>query len=233
LNGLKTDIDPNRDLTIQEKYNLLNVFSAKKVDKDDLEKRMGLPRGDDYFVLGMVTRIVEQKGFEILLPTLEEVLQNPKIQFVILGTGESRFIDGLRQLKEHYPDQVALNIGYDATEPGYIYAGADVFLMPSRYEPCGTGQMIAMRYGTLPVVRQTGGLRDTVEPYNQYTGEGTGFGFCNYDARELLDTVLTAAALYRDDRETWNTLSGHAMEQNFSWKASALRYRELYRGLFA
>jgi len=207
----------------------MNVFSAKKTDKADLQKRMGLKQGNDYFILGMVTRIVEQKGFEILLPSLEDIIRNPMIQFVILGTGEERFIENLNQLKERYPDQVSLNIGYDATEPGYIYAGADAFLMPSRYEPCGTGQMIAMRYGTIPIVRQTGGLNDTVEHFDQITKRGNGFKFYNYDSRDLSFQINLAFHVFKDAPDDWKQLVINAMNTRFWPQDTAKAYVELYR----
>jgi len=229
LNGLSEETGPNKDLTIHEKYNLMNVFGAKKINKQELQKRMNLNVGDEYFVLGMVTRIVEQKGFDILLPALEEVLHNDKIQFVILGAGDGKYVSWLEQIKLKHPKQVALNIGYNATEPGYIYAGVDVFLMPSRYEPCGTGQMIALKYGTIPIVRQTGGLNDTIEHFDSITKRGNGFKFYNYDFRDLIFQITQAYSLYDKSKPDWNQLIINAMNSRFWLKDSAKSYIELYR----
>ncbi len=229
LNGLNEETGPNKDLTIHEKYNLMNVFSAKKINKQELQKRMNLNVGDEYFVLGMVTRIVEQKGFDILLPALDEVMNNDKIQFVILGAGDGNYVSWLEQIQKKHPGQVALNIGYDATEPGYIYAGADAFLMPSRYEPCGTGQMIALKYGTIPIVRQTGGLNDTIEHFDSITKRGNGFKFYNYDFRDLIFQITQAQKLFEKSKPDWNQLIINAMNSRFWLKDSAKSYIELYR----
>ncbi|MBN2504986.1 MAG: glycogen/starch synthase [Bacilli bacterium] len=231
INGLSDDIGPNRDLTIKEKYNLMNVFGAKPKNKSDLQKRMSLSEGNDYFVIGMVTRIVEQKGFDILLPALEQVLANEKIQFVILGAGDERYVRWLESIKQRHPTQVALNIGYDATEPSYIYAGADAFLMPSRYEPCGTSQMIALKYGTIPIVRQTGGLNDTVDAFDGITKRGNGFKFFNYDYRDLVFQIENAFKIFTDAKEDWRQMIINAMNSRFWQKDSANAYIDLYRSM--
>jgi starch synthase len=229
LNGLSDEIGPNRDLTIARKYNLMNVFSAKKENKADLQRRMGLTVGPDHFLMGMVSRIVEQKGFDILIPALEEALSDPTVQFVLLGTGDAPIVQRLQGLKERHPAQVSLNIGYDATEPSYIYAGADTFLMPSRYEPCGTSQMIAFRYGTIPIVRQTGGLNDTVESFDLITNRGNGFKFYNYDPRDLVFQIQHAKTLFRNEKKAWEQLIINAMNTHFWEKDCALSYISLYR----
>ncbi|MDD5292966.1 MAG: glycogen/starch synthase [Candidatus Izemoplasmatales bacterium] len=229
LNGLSDDISPLKDLLIHVKYNLMNVFSAKRANKADLQRRMELTTDDNHFILGMVTRIAEQKGFDILLPALEEVLQDPNIQFVLLGQGEARYVDRLTDLARRYPQQVKLNLGYYATEPNYIYAGADALLMPSRYEPCGTSQMIALRYGTIPIVRQTGGLNDTIEPFDSITKRGNGFKFYNYDARDLIFQIRQACRIFREDKEDWQQAIINAMNTRFWLKDSAKKYQELYQ----
>ncbi|MDD3958373.1 MAG: glycosyltransferase, partial [Candidatus Izemoplasmatales bacterium] len=173
--------------------------------------------------------IAEQKGFDILLPALEEVLQDPNIQFVLLGQGEARYVDRLTDLARRYPQQVKLNLGYYATEPNYIYAGADALLMPSRYEPCGTSQMIALRYGTIPIVRQTGGLNDTIEPFDSITKRGNGFKFYNYDARDLIFQIRQACRIFREDKEDWQQAIINAMNTRFWLKDSAKKYQELYQ----
>lgn len=229
LNGLEDDIGPDLDLEIETRYNLVNVFDAKPKNKEDLQTRMNLEVGEDYFVLGMVTRIVEQKGFDILIPALYDALNNPRFEFVILGTGDEHYMSMLKELKDRFPTRVAINLSYDATMPNYIYAGADAFLMPSRYEPCGTGQMIALKYGTIPIVRQTGGLNDTVDNYDLSSKRGNGFKFFNYDFRDLLFQITNAYQLFANAKEDWRQLIINAMNSEFSLEDTAKEYIELYR----
>ena len=229
LNGLSEEINPRDDLEIATKYNLVNVFTAKKVNKLDMQKKLGVSLGQDYFVVGMVSRIVEQKGFEIIIPALHQFLENPQIEFVILGTGDEIYLKQLENLKNRFPDRVSLNLEYDATKPQYIYAGADAFLMPSRYEPCGIGQMIALRYGTIPIVRQTGGLNDTVDNFDTSSKRGNGFKFFNYDARDLLFQMNNAFNVYKNNPDDWRQLIINAMNSRFSLQDSAKRYLELYQ----
>ncbi len=231
LNGLDDDIAPATDLEISKQYDIDTVDKAKTINKLDLQEKVGLEKNADLFVLGMVTRIVEQKGFDILLPALIEVLKNDRMQFVILGTGNEKYIEGLHYLKSLYPDRVSLNLEYDATKPNYIYAGADVFLMPSRYEPCGIGQMIALRYGTIPIVRQTGGLNDTVENYEPTSKGGNGFKFYNYDFRDLIFQINNAYQLFANNKEDWRQLIINAMASRFSLKDMTKEYIELYEML--
>lgn len=232
LNGLAGESSPVNDLTIKQKYQVSNVEKYKPLNKEDLQKRMNLLVGKDYFVMGMVTRIVEQKGFDILFFAVEQALWlNPDIQFVLLGTGEQRYIDGLIQMEKKFPGRVKMNIGYDATEPAYIYAGADVFLMPSRFEPCGTSQMIALKYGTIPIVRQTGGLNDTIEGFDVATKKGNGFKFYNYDSRDFGFQIMNAYHLFKTDSSDWNQLIRNAMVCHFSFETCAKAYIELYRSM--
>ena len=233
LNGLDEDITPETDLEIEEKYNLVNVFDAKKTNKANLQNRMKINVGDDCFIIGMVTRIVEQKGFDILIPSLYEVLNNPKIEFVILGTGDETYMNKLKELKKEFPNQVSINLGYDATKPNYIYAGSDAFIMPSRYEPCGIGQMIALRYGTIPIVRQTGGLNDTVENYDVSSKRGNGFKFFNYDSRDLIFQINNAYNLFANSKIDWQQIIINAMRSRFSLETSAKQYVELYKTISA
>ena len=229
LNGLEDDISPNLDLEIEMRYNLVNVFEAKPVNKKDLQRRLNLEVGDDYFILGMVTRIVEQKGFGILIPALYEVLQNEQIEFVILGTGDEDYKRQLQELKERFPNRVSLNLEFDATKPSFIYAGADVFLMPSRYEPCGIGQMIALKYGTIPIVRQTGGLNDTIDSYDLSSKRGNGFKFFNYDPRDFIFQINNAYQIFSNANDDWKQLIINAMNSRFAMEDTAKEYIELYR----
>lgn len=228
LNGISDDIGPKDDLEIAQKYDLVNVFSAKKTNKLDLQKRMGIQVDSKAFVIGMVTRIVELKGFDIILPALYNVLENPQIQFVILGTGNEKYLQMLRDLKERFPNQVSVNLTYDATNPNYIYAGVDLFLMPSRIEPCGLGQMIALRYGSIPLVRQTGGLNDTVDHYDMSSKRGTGFKFYNFDVRDLIFQIHYAYDIYLNHPNDWRQLIINAMNARFTIKDSAIKYSALY-----
>ncbi|MDY0024108.1 MAG: glycogen/starch synthase [Candidatus Izemoplasmatales bacterium] len=231
LNGISEDINPEDDLEIAMKYNLVNVFSAKNINKVDMQKKLKINVGKEYFVLGMVTRIVEQKGFDIIIPALHQILENPQIEFVILGTGDSHYLEQLNNLKLRFPDRVSLNLTYDATNPQYIYAGADVFLMPSRYEPCGIGQMIALKYGTIPIVRQTGGLNDTIDNFDSSSKRGNGFKFFNYDTRDLLFQLNNAYNLFENQPDDWRQIIINAMNSKYSLSDSAKKYLELYQML--
>ncbi|MDT8336724.1 MAG: glycogen/starch synthase [Candidatus Izemoplasmatales bacterium] len=229
LNGLSEDVNPEFDLEIAMKYNLINAFSAKNINKLEMQKKLNLQRGSDFFIIGMVTRIVEQKGFDIIIPALHQILENPNVEFVILGSGDEVYLEKLHTIKNRFPDRVSLNLEYDATKPQYIYAGADVFLMPSRYEPCGIGQMIALKYGTIPIVRQTGGLNDTVDNYDMSSKRGNGFKFFNYDTRDLLFQLKNAYNLYANNKSDWQQLIINAMNSRYSLADSAKKYLELYQ----
>ena len=230
LNGLSDEIDPLTDLSIKVPYSPKNVFQAKPLNKKYLQQTMNLAVGDEYFVMGMVSRIVEQKGFDILIPALEEFMSQPNVEFVLLGTGEERYINALKAIEAKYPNRMKLNIGYDATNPNYIYAGADAFLMPSRFEPCGTSQMIALKYGTIPIVRQTGGLNDTIEQFDSVSKKGNGFKFYNYDSRDLIFQLHNALHLFNNgEKHVKQQLIKNAMASHFSLEVSAKAYVELYK----
>jgi len=231
LNGISSSWNPMNDKLIFENYSL-STIELKEKNKKYLQEQMQLPVGKEYFVMGMVTRIVEQKGFDILLPALHEVLsKNDKIQFVLLGTGNKKYVYELKILESQYPTQVRLNIGYDAFIPNHIYAGSDIFLMPSRFEPCGLGQMIAMKYGTLPLVRKIGGLNDTVSNYDPLTKKGNGFVFNNYDHKELVNTIQKAYETFLNQMDSFEKLIERAMKEDFSIKKSALKYVDLYKAI--
>lgn len=229
LNGLAIETNPKNDLSIKKSYDINTVHESKKINKLFLQNAMNLRTGDQIFVMGMVTRIVEQKGFDILIAALEEFMSHPNVEFVLLGTGEERYIKALQAIENRYPDRMRLNIGYDATNPNFIYAGADVFLMPSRFEPCGTGQMIALKYGTIPIVRQTGGLNDTIEQFDPITKKGNGFKFYNYDSRDLTFQLHNALHQFVATDQNWQNLVKNAMASDYSLESSAKAYIELYR----
>ena len=177
----------------------------------------------------MVTRMVEQKGFDLILKVFEELIRED-IQFVLLGDGEAKYTSFFRRMAEKYPTKVSVNIGFHSYNSQMIYAGSDIFLMPSRFEPCGISQMIALKYGTIPVVRETGGLKDTIIPYNEFIQYGNGFGFAHYNAHDMLFTLKRALGFYRMP-EHWGKLVKSAMEQDLSWKKSTEKYINLYRHL--
>jgi starch synthase len=229
LNGISSKLNPELDKSIHTNYGR-DTLELKIENKRFLQEEMGLDVNDDAFVMGMVTRIVEHKGFDLVVHMLERVLKDhPDIQFVLLGTGDEKYVTEMKKIEERYPKQMKLNIGYDATSPNYIYAGADVFLMPSRFEPCGLGQMIALAYGTLPIVRKTGGLNDTVFNYDPLTKKGNGFVFENYDVEEFVHSVFEAYLTYIKDPESFYILKRRAMKVDHSLKKSTQRYIELYR----
>ena len=230
VNGIDVEKnDPARDTRIAATFSAKDM-SGKAACKAAIQEELGLEVRDDRPLMVMVTRLTRQKGMDLVTYSLERILAGG-IQVAVLGTGDRDYEDALRWFESMYPGQMAARIQFDPALSQRMYAGADLFLMPSLFEPCGLSQMIAMRYGTLPVVRETGGLRDTVRPYNQYTGEGTGFSFTHFNGEEMGDAVFRAARLFWDDRDAWNKLVAQAMDVDFSWKASAQRYLDLYLGL--
>ncbi len=230
VNGIDVEKnDPASDPRIAANFSVADM-SGKAACKAAIQEELGLEVRDDRPLMVMVTRLTRQKGMDLVTYSLERILAGG-VQVAVLGTGDRDYEDALRWFENMYPGQMAARIQFDPALSQRMYAGADLFLMPSLFEPCGLSQMIAMRYGTLPVVRETGGLRDTVQPYNQYTGEGTGFSFAHFNGEEMGDAVFRAARLFWDDREAWNSLVAQAMSVDFSWKASAQRYLDLYLGL--
>ncbi|KGP76854.1 glycogen synthase [Desulfosporosinus sp. Tol-M] len=207
-----------------------NFPHAKETKKKHLQSIMGLPVRGDRAVLGMVSRFVDQKGIDLLLHVLEEVLELD-VQLVILGTGEQRYEEMLRYFIAKYPEKLALKLEFSDKLAHEIYGGADMFLMPSRFEPCGISQMIAMRFGTVPIVRETGGLKDTVMNYNELTGSGNGFSFVNYNAHELLFAVQRAVRIYYANKSVWESIRQNALTSDFSWDRSANAYIEIYESL--
>ena len=227
LNGIDTRAnDPATDKRIAANYSV-DDMAGKAVCKAKLQEELGLEVRDDRPLMVMVTRLTRQKGLDLVMYALDRILSGG-VQVAVLGTGDRDYEDGLRYFQDKYPGTMAARIEFDPALSQRMYAGADMFLMPSLFEPCGLSQIIAMRYGTLPVVRETGGLKDTVIPYNQFTGEGTGFSFSNFNGDEMGDTVFRAARLFWDNRDEWNKLVHQAMDQDFSWTRSADRYLDLY-----
>lgn len=227
LNGIDVaGFDPATDKRIAANYTVEDR-SGKAACKAKLQEELGLEVRDDRPLMVMVTRLTRQKGMDLVMYALDRILSGG-VQVAVLGTGDRDYEDGLRYFQDKYPGTMAARIEFDPALSQRMYAAADMFLMPSKFEPCGLSQIIAMRYGTLPIVRETGGLKDTVIPYNEFTGEGTGFSFSNFNGDEMGDAVFRAARLFWDNRDAWNQLVTQAMSQDFSWTRSADKYLDLY-----
>lgn len=236
LSGIVNGIDysvynPRTDKYIFETYDEESL-DRKLDNKTELQKSLGLPERRNVPLIAIVSRLVEPKGMDLVVRMMDEVLQHEDIQLVVLGTGEKRYEDWFKGLAWRYPKKVSVNIYFSNELAQRIYAGADIFLMPSNYEPCGIGQLIALRYGTIPVVRQTGGLKDTVQQYNKYTQEGNGFVFENYNAHEMMYALKRALSFY-GNYEIWHKIQLNAVQADYSWKRSAKEYEALYEKLTA
>ena len=228
VNGIDTDhFNPETDPAIAQNFSVSDR-SGKAICKAKLQEELGLTVRDDQPLMTMVTRLTRQKGMDLVTYALDRILSNG-VQVAVLGTGDYEYENALRYFASKYPGQMAARIQFDPALSQRMYAGSDMFLMPSLFEPCGLSQMIAMRYGTLPVVRETGGLKDTVIPYNYETGEGTGFSFANFNGDEMGDAVFRGARLFWDNHDAWNNVVTQAMNQDFSWTRSASKYMDLYR----
>lgn len=230
VNGIDVDaFDPETDPHLFKNYGI-NSLDDKKVNRAELLKMCDLSASDETMVIGMVGRLTSQKGLDLVQCVLNDILEKD-VRMIVLGTGDYDYEQMFMRAKWEHPDKISTNIMFSADLANKIYAGCDLFLMPSLFEPCGLAQMIAMRYGTLPLVRETGGLKDTVQPYNQFTGEGTGFSFANYNAHEMLHVIEEAAALFRHDQKAWRQLQINAMSRDFSWDRSAQAYIDLYQSI--
>ena len=229
LNGIDYDeFNPQTDPYIESNFSSKSVLSGKKANKAALQKELGLSVRESAFVIGIVSRLTEQKGFDLVSYIMDDLVSQLDVQIVILGTGESKFENVFHHFHSQYPDKVSAYIGYSEEKAHKIYASADAFLMPSLFEPCGLSQMMSMRYGTIPIVRETGGLKDTVQAYNEYENTGTGFSFCNFNADDMKYVVEYAYHVFRDERKAWEDMMQRAMAQDFSWNTSAAQYKEMY-----
>jgi starch synthase len=229
VNGIDYDtFNPRKDKELHTKYGISTRVKKIK-NKLALQRELGLLESEDIPVIGIVTRLTGQKGLDLIAHILEELLVLD-IQLVVLGTGDIQFEDLFRYYALIYPSKLSANITFDSTLAKKIYAGSDIFLMPSLFEPCGLSQLISMRYGTIPIVRETGGLKDTVIPYNEFEETGTGFGFRNYNAHELLETLKYALKIYKK-KDQWDKLTKNAMERKSSWANAAKEYKKIYKAL--
>lgn len=229
VNGIDVDYyNPATDNAIPMKYDSKNL-SGKAICKKELQTLSGLPQNEKVPVVSMVSRLASHKGFDLVQYIIPEILSFG-VQFVLLGTGENDLEKYFIELQDRYPNQVRVFLEFNKDLSKKIYAGSDIFLMPSKSEPCGLAQMISSRYGTVPVVRETGGLYDTIKPYNKYTGEGNGFTFANYNAHEMKDAIGRAVELFNDEQK-WNDIVRKIMDIDFSWNVSAKKYVDLYKNL--
>lgn len=230
LNGIDYDLNnPATDPVLIAPYSVTDL-TGKAENKKELQRLMGLKQDSDIPLISVVSRLTYQKGFHLLLEELENLLQF-NVQFVLLGTGDPKFEAGFTYLSQKYPEKCRVDINFDVKLAQKIYAGSDLFLMPSAFEPCGLSQMIAMRYGTLPIVHEIGGLKDTVEPFNSITGTGTGFGFVEFTGFNLMETIKQGIRLYEDDPESWKQVQKNAMKKDFSWTTACQGYIDLYHRL--
>ena len=228
VNGIDYDIwNTATDSRLFENYDITNVLEKKRVNKLKLQEELGLVQDDHKFVIGLISRLTNQKGLDLVNQILPQIMDE-HTQVVILGTGDDVYEDSFRYYENAYKGNVCSNIMYDETRAHKIYAGADAFLVPSQFEPCGLTQLIAMHYGTIPIVRETGGLKDTVEPYNMYYNTGNGFTFDRYEAGLLLDAINRAKTLFFTDRWHWDEMVQRDMDKNFSWDNAAKQYKDLY-----
>lgn len=228
VNGIDTELfDPMNDPALISPYR--NSLSRKKPNKTALQEEMGLPISEDIPVIGIVSRMVEQKGFDLIERVFGELLDEP-VQFVVLGSGDWRYEEMFRNAARLRPDKIGVRLGYDDVLARRIYAGSDMYLMPSLFEPCGLSQLFALRYRTVPIVRETGGLVDTVKPYNEFTGEGNGFSFTNYNAHEMLYTIRQALGFYQDE-QVWKQIVQNGTKEDYSWSKSAKSYMSIYEQL--
>lgn len=230
VNGISySEYNPSTDELIFAKYNRRDFPSRKRENKVSLQRQLGLKPDKKVFLIGIVTRLTDQKGLDLIAYIMDRFLEHD-MQLVVLGTGDAKYEDMFKNYALKDPDKISANITFSNELAHKIYAAADAFLMPSLFEPCGLSQLISMRYGTVPIVRETGGLKDTVTPYNIFTQEGTGFSFRNYNADEMWDAIWAAKKVY-DNKAEWNNIARSGMAQDFSWESAAKKYAELYSKL--
>ena len=231
VNGIDYNVyNPEHDIQIFEHYTAQSVGDKKVMNKRGLQEELGLPVDDNKFMIAIISRLTDQKGLDLVNYAIERITDE-HTQFVVLGTGDQQYENTFKYYQYKYPERVSANIFYSDNRAHKLYAASDAMLMPSRFEPCGLTQLIALRYGTVPIVRETGGLRDTVQPYNWYDNTGTGFTFANYNAEEMLNAINYAKTVFFTQRDRWNEIAARGMRMDYSWARSAKRYEELYYNL--
>jgi len=228
VNGLDYDeYNPENDRFLFKPYNAMNFRKEKIKNKRAFQEELGLAKDDKKFMIGICSRLTDQKGLDLVDCVIEEICSEDT-QLVVLGTGEERYENLFRHFAWKYPDRVSANIYYSNDRSHRLYASCDAFLMPSLFEPCGLSQLMCLRYGTIPIVRETGGLKDTVIPYNEFNNSGTGFSFANYNAHEMLACIRYAKDVFFDRKREWNKLIDRAMAEDYSWGSSSKKYEEVY-----
>ena len=231
LNGIDYEVyNPETDPCIYQNYTQKNFRKEKIKNKRAFQEELGLVRDDKKFMIGICSRLTDQKGLDLVDYVIEEICDEDT-QLVVIGTGEGKYEHLFRHYAWKYPDRVSANIYYANEMSHKLYASCDAFLMPSLFEPCGLSQLMSLRYGTVPIVRETGGLKDTVVPYNEYESTGTGFSFANYNAHEMLNTIRYAKHVFQNKKREWNKMIDRCMQADFSWETSARKYEALYRNL--
>ena len=231
VNGIDyEEFNPATDTRIVSNYNQKTFRKEKPKNKKALQQELGLEVNDKKFMIGIVSRLTDQKGLDLIAYMMDQICAED-VQLVILGTGESQYENMFRHFAWKYPDRVSANIYYSEDMSHKIYASCDAFLMPSLFEPCGLSQLMSLRYGTVPIVRETGGLKDTVEPYNEYESTGTGFSFANYNAHEMMNKINYAKHVFYNNKREWNKIVDRGMLKDFSWASSAKKYQKLYDNL--
>ena len=231
VNGVDYSLyDPSNDVKLYRNYSEYNHREGKAANKAELQKQLGLEVNPNKYMIGLISRLTDQKGLDLVRYAMDRLIDD-NTQIVVIGTGDPSYEEMFRYYAWCNSDKVSANILYSDDLAHKLYAAADAFLMPSLFEPCGLTQIIAFHYGTIPIVRETGGLKDTVEPYNEYEKTGTGFSFMNYNAHEMLATVRYAEQIYYDKKRDWNKIVERAMTKDFSWKNSAKQYENLYEGM--
>lgn len=229
INGIDTiKYNPATDKHIFKNFDKRSYKSGKKENKAKLLELFGLDSSEDAPLFGLVSRLVDQKGIDLLIPVIDDVINYTNAKFILMGSGDKYYEDFFFDMEKRYPNRFKCYVGYSDPIAQKIYAGCDIFLMPSKFEPCGLGQMIAMRYAALPLARETGGLKDTVEPFNKFTNEGNGFTFGRYNSDALKEVMYLAIDTYNNDKEGFNALRVNAMAKDYSWSSSAKKYIELY-----
>lgn len=229
INGIDRELyEPEHDIYLTHNFSMTDMETGKAKNKLALQQELQLPEDTDVMMLAMVSRLTDQKGMDLIAYIMDELLAHARIQLVVLGTGQDQYVQMLHYFADKYPDKLSANICYSEQLAHRIYASADALLMPSLFEPCGLSQLMGYCYGTLPIVRETGGLKDTVQPYNEYENTGTGFSFANFNAHEMLHTIQYALKVYYEKREQWNEMARRDMRLDYSWKKSACEYERLY-----
>lgn len=230
INGIDyAEFDPSKDKLLKANYSFANYREGKQVNKKALFQKLAVNFDPKPLLIGMVTRLVSQKGLDLVKRVFQEIMSTDDVRLIVIGDGEPQYVDYFRELSNAFPEKVKAYFGYSNELAHLLYGAADLFLMPSKFEPCGLGQIIALKYGTLPLVRETGGLVDTISPFNEYEQTGNGFSFTHFNAHDMMFVIRYANRIFKEKPASWDQLVEHAMSADFSWEASAKQYKTLYK----